>query len=186
MARLISSFFAIIILIIAFIPMFLIYIAILTTSKGSPIYWSKRVGKNNKTFQMPKFRSMMKNTPQVATHLLRDQNLFLTPIGSFLRRTSLDELPQLISIIKGDMGFVGPRPALFNQTDLIKLRTDVGLHKLVPGITGLAQINGRDELLISEKVELDQEYMKRKSLWVDFKIIFITFIKVIKKEGVAR
>ena len=185
MGRLINFTFAIILLTLLIFPIISIYILIKLTSKGPAIYWSKRIGKNNVNFEMPKFRSMIDDTPQVATHLLKDNILFLTPIGGFLRRTSLDELPQLISIIKGDMVFVGPRPALFNQSDLIKLRTETGVYELMPGITGLAQIGGRDELSIAEKVTLDIEYMKRKSIWLDLKILFTTFIKVFNKEGVS-
>lgn len=154
------------------------------TSTGPIFYWSDRVGRNNKIFKMPKFRTMQVNTPAVATHLLGDPSRFLTPIGSFLRKSSLDELPQLWSILKGDMSFVGPRPALFNQYDLIALRTQAGVDRLLPGLTGWAQINGRDELPIPEKVKLDVEYMHRQSLAFDIKIIFLTFLKVLSREGV--
>lgn len=154
------------------------------TSKGAVIYWSDRVGRNNKIFKMPKFRTMRMNTPEVATHLLSDVSECLIPIGSFLRKSSLDELPQLWSILKGDMSFVGPRPALFNQDDLIALRTQVGVDRLLPGLTGWAQINGRDELPIPEKVKLDAEYMNRQSIAFDAKIIMLTVLKVVRREGV--
>ncbi|MFC7299253.1 sugar transferase [Herminiimonas aquatilis] len=164
-----------------------IFVAILVkcTSKGPIIYWSDRVGRNNRIFKMPKFRTMLVDTPAVATHLLPDPKQFLTPVGSFLRQSSLDELPQLWSIFKGDMSFVGPRPALFNQDDLVSLRTQYGVNNLQPGLTGWAQINGRDELPIPEKVQLDVEYMNRQSFSFDLKIIFNTFVKVLKKDGIA-
>ena len=155
------------------------------TSPGPVLYWSDRVGRHNRIFKMPKFRSMRIGTPAVATHLLKDANSHLTPIGSLLRKSSLDELPQLWSILKGDMSFVGPRPALFNQHDLIELRTRQGVDDLVPGLTGWAQINGRDELPIPEKVALDVEYMKRRSLWFDCLIIWKTAVKVVKRDGVS-
>jgi O-antigen biosynthesis protein WbqP len=155
------------------------------TSKGSILYWSDRVGKDNTTFKMPKFRSMKTGTPAVATHLLKNAASALTPIGHFLRKSSLDELPQLWCILKGEMSFVGPRPALFNQYDLITLRTEKGVHELMPGLTGWAQINGRDELPISKKVELDAEYLHNQSLWLDIKIIWLTFNKVLIKDGVS-
>jgi len=163
----------------------MIAILVRGTSKGSVLYWSDRVGQKNKIFKMPKFRSMRVDTPAVATHLLSDPDTYLSPIGGFLRRTSLDELPQLWSILKGDMSFVGPRPALFNQDDLIALRTEYGVDKLVPGLTGWAQVNGRDELPIPEKVALDVEYMQRQSFWFDLKILWMTFLKVIKRDGVS-
>ena len=166
------------------IPMLLIVVAIRSTSKGSSLYWSDRVGKNNIIFRMPKFRSMLINTPAVATHLLDDPDLYLSPIGGFLRRTSLDELPQLFSVIKGDMSFVGPRPALFNQEDLITLRTNMGVDKLLPGITGWAQVNGRDQISIVDKVNLDVEYKSRQSFWFDIKILLMTLIKVIKNVDI--
>jgi O-antigen biosynthesis protein WbqP len=155
------------------------------TSTGPVLYWSDRVGRNNRIFSMPKFRSMRVGTPAVATHLLADPQSHLTPMGGFLRRSSLDELPQLWSIIKGDMSFVGPRPALFNQHDLIELRTRSGVHVLVPGLTGWAQINGRDELPIPQKVALDIEYLQKKTLWLDIKIIFLTGLKVLKRDNVT-
>lgn len=165
--------------------MLLIGILVRLTSKGPAIYWSQRVGIYNKNFQMPKFRSMQSSTPIMATHLLEDSNEFLSPIGGFLRRFSLDELPQLFSILKGDMSFVGPRPALFNQYDLIKLRKEKGIDKLIPGLTGWAQINGRDSIPIPDKVELDFEYLKRQSFFFDFKIILATIIKAIKKDDIS-
>jgi O-antigen biosynthesis protein WbqP len=155
------------------------------TSQGPVLYWSSRIGRHNKIFQMPKFRSMKINTPAVATHLLPDPDSYLTPIGSFLRKSSLDELPQLWSILKGDMSFVGPRPALFNQQDLIDLRTKGGVHELLPGLTGWAQINGRDELPIPDKVKLDIEYLHKQSMWFDIKIIFLTALKVLKRDNVT-
>jgi len=164
--------------------MLLIAIAVLTTSKGGVLYWSDRVGIDNKIFRMPKFRTMRIDTPAIATHLMSDPNEFLSPIGRLLRRSSLDELPQLFTIIKGDMSFVGPRPALFNQNDLIELRNKEGLHKLLPGLTGWAQVHGRDELPIPKKVELDVEYLERKSFWFDLKILWMTFTKVIKSDGI--
>ena len=167
------------------IPVTLTWLVVKLTSKGPALYWSDRVGKGNRIFRMPKFRSMRIGTPAVATHLLQDPNAYLTPIGSFLRKSSLDELPQLWSILKGDMSFVGPRPALFNQHDLIRLRTDAGVDKLLPGLTGWAQINGRDELPIPQKVALDIDYMHRQSLWFDFKILWLTFLKVVRRDGVS-
>ena len=166
------------------VVMLLIAIAIRLTSKGPALYWSDRIGKNNKIFKMPKFRSMLIGTPAVATHLLNNPDFFLTSIGGFLRRSSLDELPQLFSVLKGDMSFVGPRPALFNQDDLIAFRTEKGVDKLLPGITGWAQVNGRDELSIHDKVLLDVEYMNRQSFWFDIKILWMTFLRVIRRDGV--
>jgi O-antigen biosynthesis protein WbqP len=167
------------------ISMLLIAIAIRLTSKGSSLYWSDRVGRNNKIFKMPKFRSMRIDTPSVATHLLDNPDSHLSPIGGFLRHSSLDELPQLFSVLKGDMSFVGPRPALFNQDDLIALRKEKGVDKILPGITGWAQVNGRDELSIPDKVALDAEYLDRQSFWFDMKILWMTFLKVIKRDGVS-
>ena len=167
------------------IPILLITIAICLTSKGSSLYWSNRIGKDGVIFQMPKFRSMLINTPAVATHLLDNPNTYLSPIGSFLRRYSLDELPQLFSVLKGNMSFVGPRPALFNQDDLIALRTEKGVDRLLPGITGWAQVNGRDELSIPDKVALDVEYLNRQSFWFDVKILWMTFLKVMSRDGVS-
>ena len=167
------------------IPVFLVAVAVRLTSPGPALYWSDRVGRHNKIFKMPKFRSMRVGTPAVATHLLADAKSHLTPIGSFLRKSSLDELPQLWSILVGDMSFVGPRPALFNQHDLIELRTKAGVYELVPGLTGWAQINGRDELPIPQKVALDVEYLHRQSLFFDIKIIFLTAWKVVKRDNVT-
>ncbi len=168
-----------------FLPIALVALAVRLTSKGPALYWSDRVGRNNVIFKMPKFRSMRVGTPAVATHLLVDARAHLTPIGSFLRKSSLDELPQLWSILKGDMSFVGPRPALFNQQDLIELRTHKNVHTLVPGLTGWAQVNGRDELPIPEKVTLDAEYLQRQGLWFDIKILWLTFLKVVQRDGVS-
>jgi O-antigen biosynthesis protein WbqP len=165
--------------------MLLITIAVRLTSKGPSLYFSDRVGKNNEIFKMPKFRSMRIDTPTVATHLLDNPDSFLSPIGGFLRHTSLDELPQLFSVLKGDMSFVGPRPALFNQDDLITLRAKKGVDKLLPGITGWAQVNGRDELSVSDKVELDVGYLNRQSFWFDMKILWMTFLRVVKRDGVS-
>ncbi len=185
MKRIFDLTLGLLILVALIIPMLLIYISVRLSSKGSGLYWSNRVGKNNIIFQMPKFRTMLVSTPSIATHLLDNPNTYLSPIGGFLRSTSLDELPQLISVLKGDMSFVGPRPALYNQEDLIALRLERGVDKLVPGITGWAQINGRDELSIIDKVSLDEEYLKHKSFWLDLKILSITFLRVIKKDGVS-
>ncbi len=171
--------------VILIIPFTMVWIAIRLTSPGPALYWSDRVGQSNGIFRMPKFRSMRVGTPAVATHLLNDPKVYLTPIGSFLRKSSLDELPQIWSILKGDMSFVGPRPALFNQDDLIALRIEAGVDKLLPGLTGWAQVNGRDELPIPQKVALDVEYMQRQSLWFDIKIIWMTALKVIKRDGVS-
>lgn len=167
------------------VPVLLVALLVRLTSPGPALYWSDRVGRHNKIFKMPKFRSMRVGTPAVATHLLADPKAHFTPIGSFLRKSSLDELPQLWSILVGDMSFVGPRPALFNQHDLIELRTRLGVHELVPGLTGWAQINGRDELPISEKVTLDVEYLHRMSLWFDIRILWLTFVKVIRRDGIT-
>ena len=170
---------------IVFVPGLLVAVAVCFTSKGPALYWSARVGRNNVIFKMPKFRSMRVGTPAVATHLLADARSHLTPIGSFLRKSSLDELPQLWSILAGDMSFVGPRPALFNQQDLIALRTEQGLHILVPGLTGWAQVNGRDDLPISQKVTFDAEYLQLQGLWFDLKILWLTFLKVLRRDGVS-
>ena len=167
------------------LPLLAVALAVRLTSLGPILYWSDRVGRGNRIFRMPKFRSMRVDTPAVATHLLVDPATYLTPIGSFLRRSSLDELPQIWSILCGDMSFVGPRPALFNQDDLIALRTELGVHQLVPGLTGWAQVNGRDELPIPEKVRLDAEYLQRRSLVFDLHILWLTFIKVVRRDGVA-
>jgi len=185
MKRFFDFFLAI--FLISVLLFFIIISAILVkiTSKGRVLYWSDRIGKDNTIFKMPKFRSMLVGTPAVATHLLDNPGAYLSPIGDFLRRSSLDELPQLFSVLKGDMSFVGPRPALFNQEDLIALRTEKGVDRLLPGITGWAQVNGRDELSIPDKVALDLEYLNRQSFWFDMKILWMTFLKVIKRDGVS-
>jgi O-antigen biosynthesis protein WbqP len=185
MKRIFDLFIGIFLFVLLFIPMLLVALSVRLTSKGPVFYWSARVGKKNAIFQMPKFRSMLTGTPAVATHLLDNPDAYLSPIGSFLRRSSLDELPQLFSVLKGDMSFVGPRPALFNQEDLIDLRKEKGVHKLLPGITGWAQVNGRDELLIPDKVALDVEYLNRQSFWFDIKILWMTFLKVVKCDSVS-
>ncbi len=167
------------------LPVLLVALAVRLTSPGPALYWSDRVGRRNVIFKMPKFRSMRVGTPAVATHLLADPKAHLTPIGSFLRKSSLDELPQLWSILAGDMSFVGPRPALFNQHDLIALRTELGVDALVPGLTGWAQVNGRDELPIPDKVRLDAAYLAQHSLGFDLRILWLTFIKVLRRDGVA-
>ena len=167
------------------LPVIIIALLVRLTSPGPVLYWSDRVGRQNRIFKMPKFRSMLNDTPAVATHLLQNPEQWLTPIGSFLRKSSLDELPQLWSILKGDMSFVGPRPALFNQDDLISLRTEKGVHELVPGLTGWAQVNGRDELPIPQKVALDAEYLERRSLLFDMKILWLTALKVLARDGVS-
>lgn len=171
--------------IVLLVPILLVALLVRLTSPGPALYWSDRVGRDNRVFRMPKFRSMRVGTPAVATHLMTNPDAFLTPIGSFLRKSSLDELPQLWSIIKGDMSIVGPRPALFNQDDLIALRTEHGVHQLVPGLTGWAQINGRDELPIPQKVALDIEYMRRRSFWFDLQIVLATFVKVVRRDSVT-
>lgn len=185
MKRIFDLILAFIVLALSFIPLILIAIAVRLTSKGPIIHWSNRVGRYNHIFSMPKFRTMRIDTPQFATHLLRNPKQYETPIGPFLRKTSLDELPQLFNIFKGDMSFVGPRPALFNQYDLIQLRTKAKVHLLLPGITGWAQINGRDTLSISDKVTLDVEYLKQQSFIFDFKILWATVLKVLKRDGIS-
>ena len=185
MKRVFDIFLGCLAALILVVPVLFVAIAVCVTSKGPVLYWSDRVGRNNVIFKMPKFRSMLVGTPAVATHLLGNAQLHLTPIGSFLRRSSLDELPQLWSILVGDMSFVGPRPALFNQRDLIALRTRHDIHSLVPGLTGWAQVNGRDELLIPEKVKLDLIYLQRQSLWFDFYILWVTLVRVLRREGVS-
>ena len=167
------------------VPVLLVAVAVWLTSPGPALYWSDRVGRGNRIFKMPKFRSMRVGTPAVATHLLADPKACLTPIGNFLRKSSLDELPQLWSILRGDMSFVGPRPALFNQHDLIALRTRHGVHELVPGLTGWAQVNGRDELPIPEKVKLDAAYLEQQSLGFDLRILWMTVVKVLRRDGVS-
>jgi len=173
-------------LMLIFAPLFLLVVlAVRLTSVGPVLFRTQRAGKGNRLFTMYKFRTMRIYTPQVATHLLKEPDQFLTPIGALLRRTSLDELPQLINVLRGEMSLVGPRPALFNQDDLTTMRTDRGVHQLTPGITGWAQVNGRDELPIPEKVKLDEWYLKNRSFWLDLKILGMTVFKVIRKEGVA-
>ncbi|SHE23318.1 sugar transferase [methanotrophic endosymbiont of Bathymodiolus puteoserpentis (Logatchev)] len=185
MKRLFDLILALTATVILLLPIIMIAVLVKLTSKGPALYWSDRVGRNNGIFKMPKFRSMKIDTPVVATHLLPDPKSVLIPIGGFLRKSSLDELPQLWSILKGDMSFVGPRPALFNQDDLIALRTEKGVDKLLPGLTGWAQVNGRDELPIPQKVDLDFEYLQRCSFIFDFKILWMTFLKVVKRQGVS-
>jgi O-antigen biosynthesis protein WbqP len=185
MKRIFDLILAIFLFLVLLISLLLIAVLVISTSKGPTLYWSDRIGKNNKIFKMPKFRSMRIDTPAVATHLLNNPDVYLSPIGGFLRRSSLDELPQLFSVLKGDMSFVGPRPALFNQDDLIALRTAKGVDKLLPGITGWAQVNGRDELSIPDKVALDVEYLNRQSFWFDVKILWMTFLKVMSRDGVS-
>lgn len=184
MKRIFDFILAVIFLVILCVPILIIALLVKLTSSGPVLYWSDRVGRNNHLFQMPKFRSMKIDTPVVATHLLAAPQSALTPIGNFLRKTSLDELPQLWNILKGEMSFVGPRPALFNQDDLIALRTEQNIHRLIPGLTGWAQINGRDELPIPEKVKLDAEYMQNQSFTRDLYILWLTFFKVISSHGV--
>jgi O-antigen biosynthesis protein WbqP len=167
------------------IPMAVIAVAVKLTSIGSILYWSDRVGRDNRIFRMPKFRTMNLGTPEVATHLLNDPKVHLTIVGSFLRKTSLDELPQIYSVLKGDLSFVGPRPALHNQNDLVALRTEHGVHELTPGLTGWAQVNGRDDLPISQKVEYDCEYLRKRAFLFDLKILCLTFLTVIRRDGVA-
>jgi O-antigen biosynthesis protein WbqP len=185
MKRVFDFVVAAVLLILSLIPMFLVAFVVRATSKGSALYWSDRVGRGKMIFQMPKFRTMQVDTPTVATHLMSDSDVYLSPIGGFLRRTSLDELPQLWSILKGDMSFVGPRPALFNQDDLITLRTEKGVDQLIPGMTGWAQVNGRDELTNLEKVALDVEYLERQSFWFDMYILWLTVLKVLRKDGIT-
>ena len=185
MKRLFDLSFSIILLLVLIILMLIIAISIKLTSKGSIIFWSDRVGMNNKIFRMPKFRSMIIETPSLASHLLKEPDSYLSPIGGFLRSTSLDELPQLISVLRGEMSFVGPRPALFNQDNLIALRSEKGVDSIIPGITGWAQVNGRDQLTIIDKVAFDEEYILRQSFWFDMKILGMTFLKVVKGIGVS-
>ena len=184
MKRAFDLFMSLIMIAILFLLILMTAFLIKISSNGPILYWSSRVGKNNALFKMPKFRTMYLNTPTVATHLLKNPSLHLTPIGSFLRKTSFDEIPQLWSILVGDMTFVGPRPALFNQYDLIKLRTSKGVHHLMPGLTGWAQVSGRDDLSITKKVKFDTEYLKKKSFIFDLKILHLTFIKIIQREGI--
>ena len=185
MKRLFDLLIGLILLFLLAIPMILIALSVRLTSRGPILYWSNRIGQGNVIFKMPKFRSMLVNTPVIATHLMTDPHVFLSPIGGFLRRYSVDEFPQLFSILKGEMSFVGPRPALFNQNDLIDLRKERGVDYLVPGLTGLAQVNGRDELSIQDKVALDVQYMQCQSFWLDLKILWTTFLRVVKSDGVS-
>lgn len=185
MKRLFDLVLALFVAIVLALPTLVVAVAIRLTSSGPALYWSDRVGRCNSIFRMPKFRTMQVGTPAVATHLLTDSGQYLTPVGSFLRKSSLDELPQLWSILTGDMSFVGPRPALFNQDDLIALRTQYGVDKLVPGLTGWAQVNGRDELSILIKVQYELEYLQKKSFWFDMKILGLTFLKVVRRTGVS-
>ena len=185
MKRIFDLLLGVLILPLLVIPMLLICIAVRLSSKGSALYWSNRIGRNNEIFKMPKFRSMLIDTPDIATHLLNTPDSYLSPIGTFLRRSSLDEFPQLFSVLKGDMSLIGPRPALHNQDDLIALRTKKGVDKLLPGITGWAQVNGRDKLSIPDKVALDVEYLNRQSFWFDMKILWMTFLKVMKRADVS-
>lgn len=185
MKRFFDLFLVLLAIPVLLLPALLVALAVKLSSPGPVLYWSDRVGRGNRIFSMPKFRSMRVGTPAVATNLLNDPCAWLTPIGSFLRKSSLDELPQLWSIFKGDMSFVGPRPALFNQEDLIAMRTEHGVHELAPGLTGWAQVNGRDDLPVPEKVRFDAEYMERQSLSFDLRILWLTAIAVLKRRGVA-
>lgn len=185
MKRLFDLVLALFVAIMLALPTLVVAVVIRLTSSGPALYWSDRVGRCNSIFRMPKFRTMQVGTPAVATHLLSDSGQYLTPVGSFLRKSSLDELPQLWSIFVGDMSFVGPRPALFNQDDLIALRTQYGVDKLAPGLTGWAQVNGRDELSIPIKVQYEVEYLQKKSFWFDMKILGLTFLKVVRRTGVS-
>ncbi len=185
MKRLMDLLLAALATLVFLIPGLIVALLVGLTSKGPVIYWSDRVGRHNRLFRMPKFRTMRVDTPALATHLLANPRTYFTPIGSFLRQSSLDELPQLYSIFRGDMSFVGPRPALFNQDDLVAMRTERGVHELVPGLTGWAQINGRDDLSIPAKVELDTEYLHRRSLLLDCRILGLTILRVVTGDGVA-
>jgi O-antigen biosynthesis protein WbqP len=185
MKRTIDISLALLVLVVCAVPLIVLALVIKLTSRGPVVYWSARVGKDNRLFQMPKLRSLRLDTPQVATHLLTNPEQWYTPVGAFLRKSSLDELPQLWSILRGDMSFVGPRPALFNQTDLIELRTRRGVHKLIPGVTGWAQINGRDQIGLEEKVALDVEYLRRNSSLHDLHIIWLTIVSVLIRENIA-
>ena len=185
MKRIFDLFLSLCLVLVLLVPILVIVALVRLTSRGPALYWSDRVGVDNQIFKMPKFRTMRIDTPAVATHLLDNPDSYLTPIGPFLRKSSLDELPQLWSVLKGDMSFVGPRPALFNQGDLIALRTEKGVHRLIPGITGWAQINGRDDIPIPKKVEFDEYYMLHRSFLLDIKIILLTVFKVVRREGVV-
>ena len=182
--RIFDLILAAILVILLGLPMLLIAAFIKLRSRGPAIFWTDRVGRNNVIFRMAKFRTMKINAPQVATHLMKDPGAYLIPGGAFLRKSSLDELPQLFNVLKGDMSFVGPRPALFNQDDLVALRTEKGIHRLIPGITGWAQVNGRDDLPIPVKVSFDEHYLRHRSFWFDLRILLLTAVKVVKKEGV--
>jgi O-antigen biosynthesis protein WbqP len=183
--RIVDLLLALIVTAIAAIPIVLVACLVKVTSPGPVLYWSDRIGKNNAVFSMPKFRTMRVDTPPIATHLMTDPARYLTPAGAFLRKSSLDELPQLWSILNGDMSFVGPRPALFNQDDLIALRTRFGVHELMPGLTGLAQVRGRDELPIPDKVKFDVEYLRKRSLLFDAWILWLTVVSVLRRDGVT-
>jgi O-antigen biosynthesis protein WbqP len=183
--RLFDFLFAVFLTVVLVVPITIIFLILKITSADTPIYWSDRVGKNNRMFKMAKFRTMRASAPIVATHLLVDSQSYITPFRSFLRRSSLDELPQLWNILSGDMSFVGPRPALFSQDDLINLRTQYGVHQLLPGLTGWAQVNGRDELSIPVKVQFEVEYLQKKSIWFDVRILGLTFLKVVGRSGVS-
>ncbi|MEF8727996.1 MAG: sugar transferase [Accumulibacter sp.] len=185
MKRTLDLFLASLAALVLLLPAASIALLIKLTSRGPVLYWSDRIGQHNRVFRMPKFRSMRLGTPAVATHLLTDPQTFLTPVGSFLRRSSLDELPQLWSVLVGDMSLVGPRPALYNQYDLIELRTRRGVHDLLPGLTGWAQVNGRDELPIPVKVDYDVEYLRNQSVWLDLRILCLTVARVVFREGVS-
>jgi O-antigen biosynthesis protein WbqP len=185
MKRVLDLLLAVIASVIFFIPLCLLAVLVKVTSKGPVFYWSDRVGRGNRIFSMPKLRTMRVDTPVVATHLLTDPEKFLTPVGGFLRKSSLDEIPQLWCIVRGDMSVVGPRPALFNQQNLIDMRTDQGVHMIRPGLTGWAQINGRDELPLPEKVKLDSDYLRRQSLGFDLKVIMLTVLKVVRRDGIV-
>ena len=185
MKRIFDLALAIVALPLLALPMLLIALAVKFTSKGPVLYWSDRVGRDNKIFRMPKFRSMRTGTPEVATHLLSNSGAYLTSIGPFLRKTSLDELPQVYSILKGDLSFVGPRPALHNQDDLVALRTEQGVHELTPGLTGWAQVNGRDDLPIPIKVKYDCEYLQKRTLLFDMRILLRTIVQVLRGQGVT-
>lgn len=185
MKRIFDLMLGLVALAVLALPIVLVAVLVMFTSKGPVVYWSDRVGRHNKIFKMPKFRSMRVDTPAVATHLLADPKRYLTPVGSFLRKSSLDELPQLWSILRGDMSFVGPRPALFNQDDLVALRSLHGVDAVLPGLTGWAQVNGRDELPIATKVRLDADYVQRRSLVLDIKIILLTILKVVRRDGIT-
>jgi O-antigen biosynthesis protein WbqP len=185
MKRVLDLLLAVIASVIFFIPLCLLAVLVKTTSKGPVLYWSDRVGRHNRIFSMPKLRTMRVDTPVVATHLLSDPHKFLTPVGGFLRKSSLDEIPQLWCIVRGDMSIVGPRPALFNQYNLIDMRTDQGVHLIRPGLTGWAQVNGRDELPLPEKVKLDSDYVRHQSLGFDLKVILLTVLKVVRRDGIV-